>query len=252
MRRGFTLVELLVSVAIFAVLTAILVPVLGSAKRRSQAAVAVAHVRQYAQAALIYESAYEGLPEANNLTGGYWISAMGLMRAGRAQLVDPTFRVPDPKSNLVALSGYAINGCLGSRPFADEPSRTVIFATVGEFADINVLGVSEMNVVALMAPDSIEYGEIGDKEFSKTNQRLIRRQEYGALRHMGKGAYSFLDGHAKLHAPTEFTYPTDAYMCFPRPGSRMAGPNGGLRFFTTYNLSARGDSAPEPHGAMNR
>lgn len=229
--RGLTLVELLVVIAIIGTLAALLFPVFSGARHRGTAAVALAHLRQLSQAAAIYESSNDGLPPYEDLTAGYWLRRLGMMHGTKATLSDPAFRAPDPRSNLVTLAGYAINGCLGPSPVLTEPARTVQFATVGEFAEIHVEGISELNVVALAAPDSIEFGELGKREWAREGRTLVVRQAYGAERHSGRGAYVFADGHAKLHRADEFAYPVGSYLC-GSPKMRLSNQGRGPTFLT--------------------
>ncbi len=58
-RRGFTLAELLISIAIIAILTAILVPVLGSAKRKGKDTVCLSNMRQLGLAFQLYVERYD-------------------------------------------------------------------------------------------------------------------------------------------------------------------------------------------------
>jgi prepilin-type N-terminal cleavage/methylation domain-containing protein len=66
-RRAFTLVELLVVVAIVALLAAIIVPILSKAKASAKYATSVSNMRQIGQAISIYASSYDDIqPLASN------------------------------------------------------------------------------------------------------------------------------------------------------------------------------------------
>lgn len=239
-KQALTLMEVLVSIAIISVLVALLAPVLAEARRRGHRATALAHVRQLSFAALAYEADSEGLPPYEDLREGYWLKRIGLVVGTKATLLDPTFRQPPPSRNLVTLTGYALNGCLGSYVAIHDTTLTVLFATVGEFAEVNVEGISELNVVVLAAPDSIAYGEIARKQMRGTNQELIVRQEFGSLRHSGSGVYSFADGHAKAHKPEDFVYPAKTYLCTAGRNTRLSRPAGGPTFLPNLQSAGSG------------
>jgi prepilin-type N-terminal cleavage/methylation domain-containing protein len=73
-RSGFTLMELLVVLAILALLIAILLPVFHRARRSSQASVCIAHLRQLACATLLYASDYD-----ENFALGFYTKAEGFV-----------------------------------------------------------------------------------------------------------------------------------------------------------------------------
>ena len=58
--RAFTLIEMLIVIAIITVLAALIFPVLRSSKRRGKEAVTISNLRQCAQALLIYSEDYGG------------------------------------------------------------------------------------------------------------------------------------------------------------------------------------------------
>lgn len=64
-RAGFTLVEILVVIAIVAILTGLLLPALSRAREKSREAACAGNLRQIGQVAAIYNDDYGALPPAN-------------------------------------------------------------------------------------------------------------------------------------------------------------------------------------------
>lgn len=68
-RIGFTLIELLVVIAIIAILAAILFPVFAKARQRAMTATCQSNLKQFGQAALMYEGDYDGVVMAGSTSG---------------------------------------------------------------------------------------------------------------------------------------------------------------------------------------
>ena len=61
-RTGFTLVEILVVIAIMALLLAIMIPALQKAREQAKAVVCASNISQLSKALLIYENSYGSFP----------------------------------------------------------------------------------------------------------------------------------------------------------------------------------------------
>jgi prepilin-type N-terminal cleavage/methylation domain-containing protein/prepilin-type processing-associated H-X9-DG protein len=70
-QRGFTLIELLVVIGIIAVLLAILLPVLGRVRERSQRLACMANLRTLGQAMMMYANAHKDRLPNSNPIGSY-------------------------------------------------------------------------------------------------------------------------------------------------------------------------------------
>lgn len=223
-----TLVEVLVSCAIVMALAGIASTVYIQGKAAARETTAISVLKQTSAALLIYQADHQGMPDPQPLLAGSWLAPVGLWKGGRPVLKDPTFT--QVRSSLVDLPGYAMNACLGAHTVT-HPADTVLVATVGEFAEVNADGSqSELNVMALMTVDEVQYGEFGRKEAKKLGRDIVSIQEFGSRRHRGKGIYAFCDGRAKVVAAEQFVYPTQSYMCWAGQNVTYNRPLPGLGF----------------------
>ena len=99
MRRGFTLVELLVVIAVVAVLAAMLLPVLSRARESARKAACQSNLRQIGTAFRLYASDYDGLYPCNgdrNLwMGRNWrVVLQSYLPGGRMQSLPPGYSQP--------------------------------------------------------------------------------------------------------------------------------------------------------------
>ncbi len=123
MRRGFSLVEILVVIAVISALSAILLPVLSSVRQKARTSVKVQQLRQLAAATLQYLGDSDGiLPPADLPVEIEWPRLVrgGISRQQSADLLNPD--MPDDKSVLPGFQhlGYTLNSCLRgtrNRPF---------------------------------------------------------------------------------------------------------------------------------------
>jgi len=76
-KRGFTLVELLVVVAIIAILLAILMPAMTKAREQSKSIICKSYVKQWGLMLTMYTNANNGhFMEGFNVTGGMWMTKL--------------------------------------------------------------------------------------------------------------------------------------------------------------------------------
>jgi len=230
MKRGFTLVEMLVALAIVASLAAIVSSIVGAAKARGAQATCLNNVDQLTKAVLMYADVnHQGVGRSTEWES--WIDILGSPDLRRLQC--PEFRVEDwdgPGENLTT-RGYAQNDCLVSRLSSPEPSRMVLLTEVASFRPPpggRIVGSYEPHY--LSGPDIYSFAE-GMRKGSVT-EGYVPNGEFGAVRHGGGCLYSFVDGHAKWLRPTALRLPSHGFGCFYVFGPKWEwkGPESGPYF----------------------
>lgn len=201
-RRAFTLVELLVVIAVLGILAAILIPVVARVRASARSTHCVSNLQQLGRAFTLHAEDHRGcLPAPVAATGEIvpWYAAIqpytGSPWTGDfAQLAAvfscPTWsdldaRVPAPDD-----IGYAMSAVLGAtyaptRPVAlssiTEPSRTVL-------------------VLELSGSDSIVFPRADDPS-GFAAWYCSHHDGQGCDRHGGGANYLFADGHVAYHTP---------------------------------------------------
>jgi prepilin-type N-terminal cleavage/methylation domain-containing protein/prepilin-type processing-associated H-X9-DG protein len=109
-RRGFTLVELLVVIAVITVLIGILLPALTAARRSSETIQCASNIRQILAAAMMYANDNAGFAPVAEFDGG----STNLQRwcGSRKTMADPF----DFNANPSPLKSYLINGAIRTCP----------------------------------------------------------------------------------------------------------------------------------------
>lgn len=233
MKKAFTILELLVSIAIVAILAAITYSIVGGVRGKASQTVCTSNLRQLAKASMIYADANDGrLARYDRDTG--WIDKLLPPREGA--LICPTAGplseepVPDPISDH---GGYTQNSCLlGSTASVSEPGLMVMYAEAARLRSTlpNVVGVHQP--MDTTGPDVYYFAGLLPGEIFENHQPV---GEFGALRHSGGGLYAMVDGHVKWLRPTAFRLPEHGAGCVEGMVAlgatwKWKGPEGGPYF----------------------
>lgn len=241
--RAFTLIEALVVVAIIAVVSAIVLPVIARGRESAKGASCLSNVSQVAKAQLLYVNEYDGRfnTSAGHGDSYHWLAATGLGRSepsGRempsdSKVVIPSLRCPqlasgpfDPRSPDGAFSGYAPNVCLGYEAEVEGTASVVLVA------DASCVRTSDPKFATcyhtLAAPDYVHYLRGSAPWSGVTPTSPIG--DWGAQRHQGLGIYAMSDGRAITTHYSKFRIPRTGPICRVVPNQLWWGPSEGFRF----------------------
>ena len=217
LRRGFTLIELIVVIAIIAVLAAILFPVFAQARSKARATVSLSNARQFGMALTMYTQDYdEGLPLTDHAGAmASWIETV--QPYVKARLLN---RIVDDASQ-------------NWETYPSEPNRRH-----SSYA-INAYLAGPMTMGGISAPASciylVEYRENKAADHVHpmcwepygcnfgSHFLLLSKDEVEKERYQGGAHYVFVDGHAKWHRFDQtYTPATKLDLYVPQPDSGKA------------------------------
>lgn len=197
--EAFTLIELLTVIAVLAILTAIIIPSLGSVREKAARTQCASNLRQVALSAKLYSNANNGsnLPPVRNNSEGFqqwmfnsdFLELLGEQQTNQTSDLADYFRCPTAINNGSTLSihyginitGLGINGSNYKQPGytpimrAENPAKTIYFM------------------------DGLDWWLQQNRATAEYNQTGENSTTYSpGYRHKGAANVAFFDGHIEL------------------------------------------------------
>lgn len=223
-RSGFSLLELLVVVAVIAILASLLLPALASAKLKAQGLQCLSHGRQLTLGWLMYADDHDGwLCPNGNTPKTAWVEGVMTFdtnfsdNTNTLYLVDPryaklgpyvssaaVYQCPSDKSMVLVnrrsqrrVRTVAMNDAVGSNAEGSFLPASYGWKVYRKMQDITAPSPSGLWLLAEQHPDSINDGRfVVDCQNRDATARWI---DFPANFHNRAGVVSFTDGHAEMH-----------------------------------------------------
>ena len=216
-RHGFSLVELLIVIGIIILVAVILLPVFAQAKARANATSCLSHMRSIGQGLAIYSSENDGV--ISPLVG---VESTNFV-SENFKLACPMVTKPDSVLSHTKFSGYGLNLMVMGETVVESPSLVVLAHEISCLT-MSGVGVEPYCNGALGGPDEIAL------PLNAPAQASGVLGEFGSRRHLGKGHYVMIDGHAKLLSASQFRLPSWGTLGHDCSKGVWIGPENGYRF----------------------
>ncbi|MEZ0326578.1 MAG: type II secretion system protein [Fimbriimonas sp.] len=223
MPQGFTLAEILVSLAIVAVLAALLFPVLATARARAVRTQCISSASQLSKAMLLYAADNSDLPARESRQEFSWIHQLSSYGCSKESCRCPAFAVSG-ESGPNGFNGWAANLCLTSFSLTSDPARTVMFTETTTGTKSSSVGTELLSPRLLPVPDSIQFAD----DMLQLGESFEMSSPFGSLRHQGASNYPLADGHVITIRPAQVRIPANR-SCLHGP-PRWTGPIAGVLF----------------------
>ncbi len=199
-RRGFTLVELLVVVAIIAILVALLLPALVGAKSKAQRVQCVSNLRQIGLALHAYLADNHVYPPGMRWAVTLEHQGFGISKPGTNFLKEGVWRCPTAQISVHSATPGVIRLCYGYNSFGvlrvgDIPNGLGLLGHAQSGGFPTPIGESEVTVPTEMM--AIGDGFNGSRDLMRIPSKELARYGNTYSRHAGKANVLFCDGHVE-------------------------------------------------------
>jgi len=217
MKRAYTLIEILVVVALLAVVIALLLPVLTTARARAHTTQCSTQLSQLGHSMQLYSADYDGsvppitiaeFVDHHASSPVRWYELLQPYLSKSSFPACPDVQVPAAMQgfgNSPGVSGYAYNGWLGSKVKlnSQDAKQHEYYAGVSDsvlnFSALTITIIeARAGIIARRSPDTGK--ELFGMWFDNFTAEIAAQPE-GARRHNKGASYLFADGHVKWLTP---------------------------------------------------